>query len=257
MIESDDTFDPVLDIPVFSLYGTTRIPTKEMFDHIDLLFVDGNPAGIKAALEILRGKARKWDRNDFLASNEKFWDNAFLMSLEFAYYLHTKHELEWIMAELFRVIVREYLSELSPSKDGFMLYFSEKCLNDVLAAHMGLISVMESRGYAFLPAIIYYSNFLYEKNLITRDELEEFKKGFEEFKEKLRQRCQSAGWKYKFLTQFKLDGKPLFEEDYFEFKSHTRNETTSVATHKKKVGRNEPCPCGSGKKYKKCCGSLV
>ena len=23
---------------------------------------------------------------------------------------------------------------------------------------------------------------------------------------------------------------------------------------RKKVGRNEPCPCGSGKKYKKCCG---
>jgi uncharacterized protein YecA (UPF0149 family) len=23
---------------------------------------------------------------------------------------------------------------------------------------------------------------------------------------------------------------------------------------KEKVGRNTPCPCGSGKKYKKCCG---
>jgi len=22
----------------------------------------------------------------------------------------------------------------------------------------------------------------------------------------------------------------------------------------KKIGRNESCPCGSGKKYKKCCG---
>ncbi|MYH39749.1 MAG: SEC-C domain-containing protein, partial [Candidatus Dadabacteria bacterium] len=22
----------------------------------------------------------------------------------------------------------------------------------------------------------------------------------------------------------------------------------------KKVGRNSPCPCGSGKKYKRCCG---
>jgi uncharacterized protein len=22
-----------------------------------------------------------------------------------------------------------------------------------------------------------------------------------------------------------------------------------------KVGRNEPCPCGSGKKFKRCCGS--
>ncbi len=26
---------------------------------------------------------------------------------------------------------------------------------------------------------------------------------------------------------------------------------------KKKIGRNEPCPCGSGKKYKKCCGRNV
>ena len=24
-----------------------------------------------------------------------------------------------------------------------------------------------------------------------------------------------------------------------------------------KVGRNDPCPCGSGKKYKKCCGSVL
>jgi len=23
-----------------------------------------------------------------------------------------------------------------------------------------------------------------------------------------------------------------------------------------KISRNEPCPCGSGKKYKKCCGAL-
>lgn len=27
--------------------------------------------------------------------------------------------------------------------------------------------------------------------------------------------------------------------------------------HKRKIGRNEPCPCGSGKKYKKCCGKMV
>ncbi len=31
-----------------------------------------------------------------------------------------------------------------------------------------------------------------------------------------------------------------------------RAKTVKRAT--KKVGRNEPCPCGSGKKYKKCCG---
>jgi len=25
-------------------------------------------------------------------------------------------------------------------------------------------------------------------------------------------------------------------------------------SEKQKIGRNDPCPCGSGKKYKKCCG---
>jgi preprotein translocase subunit SecA len=30
---------------------------------------------------------------------------------------------------------------------------------------------------------------------------------------------------------------------------------TPVTREEPKVGRNDPCPCGSGKKYKKCCGS--
>ena len=29
----------------------------------------------------------------------------------------------------------------------------------------------------------------------------------------------------------------------------------AIAATRAKVGRNEPCPCGSGKKYKKCCGA--
>jgi preprotein translocase subunit SecA len=29
----------------------------------------------------------------------------------------------------------------------------------------------------------------------------------------------------------------------------------TVRRQGKKVGRNAPCPCGSGKKYKKCCGA--
>jgi preprotein translocase subunit SecA len=29
-----------------------------------------------------------------------------------------------------------------------------------------------------------------------------------------------------------------------------------VVRDEPKVGRNEPCPCGSGKKYKQCCGAL-
>ena len=29
---------------------------------------------------------------------------------------------------------------------------------------------------------------------------------------------------------------------------------TTITRVGAKVGRNDPCPCGSGKKYKQCCG---
>lgn len=40
MIESDHARDTVTGLPVFSLYGETREPSREMFDHIDILLVD-------------------------------------------------------------------------------------------------------------------------------------------------------------------------------------------------------------------------
>jgi uncharacterized protein YbbC (DUF1343 family) len=40
MIESSDMLDPYLNIPVFSLYGETRVPTRNMLDAIDLLIID-------------------------------------------------------------------------------------------------------------------------------------------------------------------------------------------------------------------------
>ena len=33
------------------------------------------------------------------------------------------------------------------------------------------------------------------------------------------------------------------------------SKPTPVKRDEPKVGRNDPCPCGSGKKYKKCCGA--
>jgi hypothetical protein len=30
---------------------------------------------------------------------------------------------------------------------------------------------------------------------------------------------------------------------------------TQLSVRREKIGRNDPCPCGSGKKFKKCCGA--
>ena len=46
--------------------------------------------------------------------------------------------------------------------------------------------------------------------------------------------------------------KHLTEERRKELYKEQKSSMTVVKGPK--VGRNEPCPCGSGKKYKKCCG---
>lgn len=47
MIESDHLRDPVSGLPVFSLYGETRIPTADMLDPIDILLVDLQDVGTR------------------------------------------------------------------------------------------------------------------------------------------------------------------------------------------------------------------
>jgi uncharacterized protein YecA (UPF0149 family) len=45
----------------------------------------------------------------------------------------------------------------------------------------------------------------------------------------------------------------MSDYDYMESDEDEAAEVEPVRTEPK-IGRNEPCPCGSGKKYKKCCG---
>ena len=51
---------------------------------------------------------------------------------------------------------------------------------------------------------------------------------------------------------FKIELEPDKLEDISDLELLLNPVKTRVA--EKKVGRNEPCQCGSGKKYKKCCG---
>jgi len=67
MIESADMVDPGLDLPVFSLYGQTRIPDRSMFDPIDVLLVDLQDVGTRVysfvyTLSYCMEAARKYKR---------------------------------------------------------------------------------------------------------------------------------------------------------------------------------------------------
>jgi preprotein translocase subunit SecA len=57
-----------------------------------------------------------------------------------------------------------------------------------------------------------------------------------------------ADWLYNLPQWDEILTKDRRREIYQEY----RTSKMAVST---KIGRNDPCPCGSGKKYKKCCGA--
>ena len=57
-----------------------------------------------------------------------------------------------------------------------------------------------------------------------------------------------ADWLYE-LPQW----KEIYSEEELKRLYKEQKESTTIRKGKK-IGRNDPCPCGSGKKYKKCCG---
>ena len=52
-----------------------------------------------------------------------------------------------------------------------------------------------------------------------------------------------------------MDVMDDMDDDFYPW--YTEEQATKIVPYvreKPKIGRNDPCPCGSGKKYKKCCG---
>jgi len=71
------------------------------------------------------------------------------------------------------------------------------------------------------------------------------------------------GW-VEFIARYKERGqerahheRSLFRRHQGRWFFHSAQEPKQTPTERSqpKIGRNEPCPCGSGKKYKKCCGA--
>ncbi len=89
------------------------------------------------------------------------------------------------------------------------------------------------------------------------------KEGFELFDDMTAQ-IQEDTVKYLYGVQIQMNQAPIRRQPARNIEMKTNenqlsgnNEAEGPTTirKKKKIGRNDPCPCGSGKKYKNCCGS--
>jgi preprotein translocase subunit SecA len=120
-----------------------------------------------------------------------------------------------------------------------------------------VLQVVDSQWKDHLLAMDHLKEGIGLRGYGQRDPLVEYKKeGFEMFAE------MSSRISSEIVTRlFKIQVQKSQE---VEIKSHQRRAklsynrgdggTVQTVIKGRKTGRNEPCPCGSGKKYKKCCG---
>lgn len=218
----------------------------------------------------------------------------FRIESAFMVYLYEKR-LPFSIASLIWYVIEPLLTQFSPKKASLQQYFSlrtsailqcaqlfryEKGLDYTLA--LGLLLWGQPHLYDFLLSIKLIDQTTYQKS----------REAIREAKSKILSRHTSELWPAAFVCQWPLSegqsreeqqaDRALFEED---FKRSSAEQTISLAeesavlqeqiaalkTHRRyleekvhqktephhhdKVGRNDPCPCGSGKKYKKCCGA--
>jgi preprotein translocase subunit SecA len=100
-----------------------------------------------------------------------------------------------------------------------------------------------------------------------RDPLVEFKRESFDMFSQMKERIENDGVRFLFLLDPMTEDERREEEvrrrreqeQIFAAASRAKSGVTAkggvqtVKREKAKVGRNDPCPCGSGKKYKKCC----
>jgi len=149
-------------------------------------------------------------------------------------YILNESEHEWFRAEfinlLHAMLIDEEIDKDSLSRVLGKLF--EKCKNPIVNATAIAVCKDEkmSEHYSQIKK-------LYEENLVFKEldgDLEDVELAFEMRSERSTKR--DLGFNDVLEESFKVD--------------RTVHAPISI---EKKIGRNDPCPCGSGKKYKKCC----
>lgn len=133
---------------------------------------------------------------------------------------------EWALNQPAVVAMRDFMDEHVPDGDND-LFFSERMLE--------VLFDMSHGGYRLRDALEFLeeNDFFFDDDRLMQKELDLLSNLFNGLP-----RWDTNGWAPTQLMEKALGGKAFFNED------------GSI----RKVGRNDLCPCGSGKKYKKCCG---
>lgn len=217
------------------------ITTNKFADDIIGLFNDFTENNKKTKPEEINSKIS--DLNEYKFFNVKEFNNSYENFLENSLGGFSSHKQTYDVGIIFdeelglsAVPFYKTFCKIFELKDYKQIENYDKCLEHFLLTD-GISANILRRVEAKYPNFMKVVNEIYETNMTFDELLEKYKPQY--LKEKI---FSSTTVLYESKTFSKTLG--YIEEEESKPKIDSKN-----------IGRNDPCPCGSGKKYKKCCAT--
>jgi preprotein translocase subunit SecA len=129
---------------------------------------------------------------------------------------------------------------------------------------MIMLQIVDSQWKEHLLAMDHLKEGIGLRGYGQRDPLVEYKKESFSMFEEMMDRVEDESLRFLFLVKTPEEEEAMIreyqrrkrrEQAQMQFISSGKADKPQQVIRKEKVGRNDPCPCGSGKKYKKCHGA--
>jgi preprotein translocase subunit SecA len=137
---------------------------------------------------------------------------------------------------------------------------------EVMALHLKyiLLQVIDAQWKDHLLIIDHLKEGIGLRGYGQRDPLIEYKREsfdlFQEMMERTQDRVVKFLWKTEVVKEGEQERRQRMPEaprQQLSYSAPPKEAAQPIKRQQAKVGRNEPCPCGSGKKYKKCHGAAA
>lgn len=186
------------------------------------------------------------------------------------------------MKDIFRTLDKSIHTEEGRSlitivKDGLISFLCEGDMRLGDTTKRGLEAFLTAKDVIKDPSLIRYAQLdiklcmlqempgILEELTILQSDYPEYYEKIREFSETLRENKNLQYLKEKLLKEYERFEESMSGGCYYSLYPQDRtgrgrqihDAEQPFVREGKKVGRNDPCPCGSGKKYKQCCGKNI
>ena len=148
-------------------------------------------------------------------------------------------------------LVDEIMAQVKDLYQARVLYFTEQGINFSEIERMLLLQIIDNAWKQNLYELDQLQNSVSLRGYAQKDPLIEYQKESYKLYSSMLNRVRDLMVSYIFRLQL----PPRRTAAERAQAAAAKNPDRTSAPVSKHIGRNDPCPCGSGKKYKKCCGA--